>query len=95
MDIIVRPIITERSMEDVKKNVFTFEVHMRSDKKAIKRAVQTTFGVVVEAAATVTVKGKKKRYGTRRTEIVGTPWKKAMVRLAKGQKIDLFETGAS
>lgn len=80
-------------MANASANKFTFAVDRNADKTAIKHAVETTFSVKVLKVKTTIVKGKTKRVGTRRTEVVGTPMKKAVILLAAGQKIDLFEIG--
>lgn len=93
-DIIIRPIITEKSMNQVGLGKFTFEVAKLADKKNIKQAIEEKFNVTVTSVATNIVKGKTARVGKRRTEITKSSWKKAVVGLAKDQKIDLFEQGA-
>ena len=91
-EIIIRPVITEKSnrlMED--HNKYTFEVALDASKPEIKRAVEELFGVKVKKVNTMIVKPKKKRilgkfrqYGTTRK------WKKAIVTLEPGQEIDLL-----
>ena len=91
-EIIIRPVITEKSnrlMEDHGK--YTFEVALDASKSEIKRAVEELFGVKVKKVNTMIVKPKKKRvlgrfrqYGTTRK------WKKAVVTLEPGQSIDLL-----
>lgn len=92
-DVILAPIISEKSMKDVKVNKFTFRVAGKSDKTLIKRAVEEKFKVDVLHISTSIVKGKKARAGLRRIEIEKSPWKKAVVTLPDGQKIGLFEAG--
>lgn len=92
-DIILGPIITEKSMKDVKSNKFTFRVSMRSNKKTIKIAIEDKFKVDVLDIKTMIVKGKKTRAGKRRIEILKSPWKKAIAEVASGQKIPLFDIG--
>lgn len=89
-DTIIRPIITEQSINDVSKGKFTFQVAKSADKGGIKRAIEKAFNVSVISVATNIRKGKKKRYGMLRREVAVSPWKKAVVTLRKGQKIDLF-----
>lgn len=91
-DIIIRPIITEKSMSDAAKGKFTFHVAKNAEKGSIKKAVESAFKVKVLAVATSLVKGKTRKTGKRRAEVTKTPWKKATVTLEAGQKIDLFET---
>jgi|SRR3989344_9086594 len=90
---IIKPIITEKSMADVALGKFTFAVVPDAGKRDIKRDIEKAFKVTVMHVATMMVKGKTKRVGTRRQEVTLTPGKKAIVKLAKGQKIDLFDMG--
>ena len=81
-DIIIRPIITERSMVDVANKKYVFEVAKDAGKVEIKNAVETAFGVKV---------GKAKRLGAGRLGKTRS-WKKAYVQLAEDSKtIELFE----
>ncbi|MCL5435343.1 MAG: 50S ribosomal protein L23 [Patescibacteria group bacterium] len=91
-DIIISPIISEKSMLDAAKGKFTFRVTRRADKLVIKKAVEETFKVNVLSVATVTTKGRLSRTGTRRVEVTKQPKKKAIVTLKAGQKIALFDT---
>lgn len=95
--ILLKPIITERSLADASFGVFTFMVARHADKGTIKRVVENQFKVHVERISTISQKGKKRLVGRRRTKVAEADWKKAKVQLAKGEKIDLFETdvGAS
>lgn len=92
-DIIVAPIITEKSMQDAAKGRFTFKVVRDADKNLIKRAVEEKFKVNVLQTLVSVIKGKRKRVGIRRMEIKEPAWKKATVKLAKDQKIGLFDAG--
>lgn len=90
-DVIVRPIITEQSMEqgDIKK--YAFEVARDANKIEIKDAVEAIFGVKVEKVTTINMQGKKKRLGNR-PEGRRSAWKKAVVRLtADSKSIEFFE----
>ena len=90
-DIIIRPIITEQSMEqsDIKK--YSFEVAPDAGKAEIKRAVEEIFGVKVMKVNTLNVKGKEKRVGRYPAGFTKT-WKKAVVRLTEDSKtIEFFE----
>lgn len=93
-DVIIKPIITEKSMNEAAKGKFTFMVSKNADKKMIKRAVEEKFKVKVLSVATSILKGKKIKVGLRRMEKAKSSYKKAVVRLPAGQKIDLFEVGA-
>ena len=89
-DIIIRPIITERSMTSVAEKKYVFEVAPNAGKIEIKKAVEEIFGVKVEKVNTIRMDGKEKRMGVH----VGrrANWKKAMVKLTADSKtIEFFE----
>ncbi len=88
-DIIIKPVITEKTMNLLVENKYTFIVDKRANKTEIKNAIESIFSVKVEKVYTMNVKGKPKRQG----RAVGrTPnRKKAIVALKPGQKIPLFE----
>ncbi len=90
LDIIRRPLITEKVTKlQEKLNQYVFEVAPSSNKIEIKRAVEDRFKVQVTKVRTINVPGKLKRLGRfsgRRPD-----WKKAIVTLAEGEKIELFE----
>ena len=90
-DVIIRPIITEQSMEalDIKK--YAFEVAPDAGKAEIKKAVEEIFGVKVMKITTLNVRGKEKRTGRYPAGMTRT-WKKAVVRLTEDSKpIEFFE----
>ena len=90
-DIIIRPIITERSMAAVAGKKYVFEVAKRDGKVEIKNAVETAFGVKVKDVNTLNVRGKAKRLGAGRPGTTRS-WKKAYVQLTEDSKtIELFE----
>jgi large subunit ribosomal protein L23 len=89
-DIIKRPVITEKtSIQKEDYNQVSFEVAKRANRVEIARAVEKIFGVRVAKTRTVQVKGKVKRRG----RILGKrkDWKKAIVTLMPGERIDFFE----
>lgn len=88
-DVIVRPIITEKSTLLAEKLQYTFEVEKNATKTEIKKAVETIFGVDVVAVRTINVHRKAKRMG--KYEGYKPAFKKAVVRLEKGQTIKQFE----
>ncbi|MCL4353681.1 50S ribosomal protein L23 [Patescibacteria group bacterium] len=90
-NVLISPIITEKSMRDTHQNKFTFKVNKKADKTNIRKAVEKTFNVHALSVATSVVKGGRKRIGQRRTEVSVSPWKKAIVKLKEGEKIDLFD----
>ena len=86
-DIVRRPVITEKSTLLSEHNAVVFKVADKATKPEIKAAVEGLFNVKVLAVNTMVVKGKTKRFRGR--EGRRSDWKKAMVRLAEGQSIDL------
>ena len=90
-DIIIRPIITEKTMKYMDaENKVTFEVKKGANKTLIKQAVEAIFNVKVVAVNVVNVKPKTKRVG----KFIGktNAVRKAYVKIAEGQDIDLFGT---
>ncbi len=88
-EVIRRPILTEKNTELMQQNQYTFEVARGANKIQIKEAVELAFGVEVIKVRTMIVPGKPRRRG--RTVGSSTPWKKAIVTLAPGDRIDVFE----
>ncbi|MCC7088343.1 MAG: 50S ribosomal protein L23 [Chloroflexi bacterium] len=87
--VLLRPIITEKTTILTGLDKYVFEVDIRANKNQIKEAVQVAFNVRVVEVNTMTMKGKPKRFGRR---VVNRPdWKKAVVTLVPGDKIELFE----
>ncbi len=86
-DTIIAPVITEKSTMASEHNQVIFKVANGASKPEIKAAVEGLFNVKVLAVNTMVVKGKTKRFRGR--EGKRSDWKKAMVRLAEGQSIDL------
>lgn len=93
-DIIIRPIISEQSMEDMDIKKYVFEVAKDADKIEIARAVEQIFGVRVIKVTTAIVGGHKKRVGSNPEGLTKT-WKKAVVKLSEDSKtIEIFENMA-
>jgi len=89
-DIIIRPLITEKtSIQKEDHNQVSFEVDRRANRVEIRRAIEKIFDVRVADVRTMQVKGKVKQRG----RIVGKRrnWKKAIVNLMPGERIDFFE----
>ena len=89
-DIVKRPLITEKtSIQKEVNNQITFEVDRRANRVEIKKAIENIFNVNVVGVRTMQVKGKTKQRG----RIVGKRrnWKKAIVTLMPGERIDFFE----
>ncbi len=87
-DIIIRPLITERSTELMSEGKYVFVVDKRANKIEIGKAVKEIFDVKVESVHTVNVTGKTKRRG--RTVGKRADYKKAIVKLAQGETIEFF-----
>ena len=88
--VIIRPVISEKSYGLIETaNQYTFQVDKRANKNQIKRAVESAFDVRVRKVNTSNVKSKPKRQGLTRGRT--TTWKKAVVRLVDGERIELFE----
>lgn len=89
-DIIIRPIITEDSMNEMANKKYTFVVDRRANKVEVKRAVEEVFGVEVEKVNTMNMMGKVKRMG--RNQGKRADWKKAIVKLTpESKEIEFFE----
>ena len=90
-DVIIEPVVSEKSYALLDQNVYTFKVHPDASKPEIRDAVEAIFGVKVLKVNTLNRKGKRKR--NRRTGTFGTrpDTKRAIVTLAEGDSIDLFE----
>jgi large subunit ribosomal protein L23 len=90
-DIIIAPVITEKSMAGTAFQQYSFEVHSRASKTEIKFALRDIFKVDVIKINTVNVMGKKKNFARKGVRSAGkqSDWKKAIVTLAPGQKIEL------
>lgn len=88
-DIILKPIITEASMENLENNKYTFKVAKNANKYEIKSAIEQLFNVKVAKVNTLNVRGRKRRMG--RYEGYTPSWKKAVVTLKDGEKtIEFF-----
>ena len=91
-DVLKKPIITEKATMQTAEQKYIFEVDRRSTKEEIKKAVEKFFKVNVLKVRTMMVKGKKHKAMKTKKETQSGSWKKAMVLLKEGDKIDLFET---
>ena len=89
-DIIIRPIVTEKTMNGIPLKKYTFEVAPTAGKIEIKRAVEELFNVTVEKVNTMHVRGRLRRQG--RHQGYTRSWKKAIVKLTEDSKnIEFFE----
>jgi|SRR5690242_3702621 large subunit ribosomal protein L23 len=91
-EVIRRPLITEKGTMLQNQNKYGFEVATNANKYMIKAAIEHIWKVKVLAVNTTMVPGNRRRHPRARTRmLVGTPWKKAIVTLAEGDKIEFFE----
>lgn len=88
-DILIRPIVTEKSTALMEQGKYTFRVPLAATKIQIRQAVEQIFKVKVQAVNTMRYEGKLKRMG--RTQGRRSDWKKAVVTLKPGKAIELFE----
>ncbi|MCF8001109.1 MAG: 50S ribosomal protein L23 [Halanaerobiales bacterium] len=89
-DVLIKPVITENSMLKMEENnTYTFKVAKNSNKIQIRNAVEEIFDVKVDNVNTMNMRGKKRRLG--RNEGRTASWKKALVKLAEGDSIEIFE----
>jgi large subunit ribosomal protein L23 len=87
--IILRPLITEKNTNLMAYNKYSFEVDRSANKTQIKRAIEEIFKVSVTKVHTMNMRGKMRRRGMRFGYTAD--WKKAIVTLAEGDRIELFE----
>jgi large subunit ribosomal protein L23 len=90
-DVIIRPVVSEKSYAGIEQNSYTFLVDTRANKTEIKEAVQSIWGVRVVSVNTLNRQGKVKRRGW--TKGKRADEKRAIVTLADGDSIEIFETG--
>ncbi len=88
-DIIIKPVLSEKSTELNTEGKYVFRVPMKTNKHIIKKAIKEIFKVNAETVNIIRVRGKRKRV---RYNYGFTPaWKKAIITLKKGEKIEIFE----
>ena len=95
-EIVLQPVVSEKSIDQATRQKYTFRVHPDANKIQIKAAIEELYkkeNVTVVSVNVLTTKAKEKRRGSRRGQTIGhtTPWRKAIVTLAPGQKIEFFE----
>ena len=95
-EVILRPVISEKSLDESGRGKYTFRVHPDANKIQIKAAIEELYKsdkVTVVGVNVLTTQSKTKVRGTRRGRVVGrvSGWRKAIVTLAPGQKIQFFE----
>ena len=87
--VLIRPVVSEKSYVLAAANKYTFRVHPDAHKTQIRQAVETLFDVKVLDVRTISVKSKPKRRGVTRGRT--RTWKKAIVQVAAGQTIPVFQ----
>jgi large subunit ribosomal protein L23 len=87
--VIIRPVVSEKSYALIGEGKYTFRVDDRAHKTQIAHAIEEVFGVKVAAVRTAKVRPKPKRRGLQKGKT--RSWKKAVVQLAPGERIELFE----
>ena len=92
-EIILRPVISEKSMDETQRSKYTFRVHGDANKLQVKHAIEELFKVDVLTVNVSVTKPKEKSRNRGRSRVIGwsSAWKKAVVTLAAGQKIEFFE----
>ncbi|MCL5090441.1 MAG: 50S ribosomal protein L23 [Patescibacteria group bacterium] len=88
---VLKPLITENTMNLAKKNWYSFVVPLGNNKNELKSLIEKAFKVNILAIKTVVVKGKTKRSLRTRKTTRSSNWKKAVVLVKEGQKIELFD----
>ena len=88
--VVLAPIVSEKSYEGTTRGTYTFRVHPDAHKTQIRQAVEQLFGVHVVEVRTLSVKSKPKRRGTTRGRT--RTWKKAIVQVREGETIPIFAT---
>jgi len=91
-EVLRRPLITEKYTVLQAQGKYAFEVAREANKTQVKEAVESAFKVKVTGLNLMTVAGKRRRLGRR--VLAAKPWKKAVVTLKPGDKIELFETAS-
>jgi large subunit ribosomal protein L23 len=87
--ILLAPVVTEKSYELIDQQKYSFRVHPDAHKTQVRQAVEELFDVHVESVNILKVQPKPKRRGTRRGVRPG--WKKAVVQIRKGEEIEIFQ----
>ena len=91
-DILIAPVVSEKSYSLIEGNKYSFRVHEKAHKTQIRQAVEQLFDVHVEGVNVLKVQSKPKRRGMNRGKKPG--WKKAIVQLRAGDSIEIFEGAA-
>ncbi len=90
--VLIAPVVSEKSYSLIEENKYSFRVHDKAHKTQVRQAVEQLFDVKVEGVNIVKVQAKPKRRGISRGKKPG--WKKAIVQLREGDRIEIFEGAA-
>ena len=90
--VLIAPVVSEKSYSLIDENKYSFRVHEKAHKTQVRQAVEELFDVKVEGVNILKVQPKPKRRGWTRGKKPG--WKKAVVQLREGDRIDIFEGAA-
>ncbi len=90
---LLKPIITERSLSQAKKGLYTCVAKRNTRKESLKKTIQKLINVNVEKIQTSTITGKTRRVGKYQKKTKVLTWKKVIIKLKKDQKIALFDIG--
>jgi large subunit ribosomal protein L23 len=88
-EVLIRPVISEKSYEQITQNRYTFKIHKDAHKTQVRQAVEQLFDVTVVSVNILKVQAKPKRRGL--IKGVRPGWKKAIVELKQGDSIEIFE----
>ncbi len=88
-DVLIAPVVSEKSYAGIADRKYTFKVHQDAHKTQVRQAVEQLFGVKVESVRMIKVPAKPKRRGVFKG--VRPSWKKAIVQLRDGESIEIFE----
>lgn len=91
-DVILRPVVSEKSYALLDENAYTFQIHRDANKIEVRKAVEELFGVRVVKVNTLNRKGKRTRNRRKGTTGQRPDTKRAVVTLVEGDRIDLFES---
>ena len=88
-EVLLRPVVSEKSYTQIAQNCYTFKIHQDAHKTQVRQAVEQLFEVKVLRVNIITVQPKPKRRGA--TKGTRSGWKKAIVQLKQGDSIEIFE----
>ncbi|MEK7592507.1 MAG: 50S ribosomal protein L23 [Patescibacteria group bacterium] len=91
---LVRPLLTEKTLMLASTGWYTFKVKKSARKESVSAEIESAYKVQVTEARSISMHGKARRFGKKQSPKLMPDWKKIMVRVAKGQKIDAFDVTA-